>query len=108
MSQPEGNANLFDPLGMMKSMRDASLEQYAKVMTEMVNSEAYAKATGEMLDAWLKNSAPLRDAMQSVLTHTLANLNLPSRDDVTRIAERLTNIEMRLDDMEAALAEKQP
>ena len=35
------------------------------------------------------------------MTQTLANLNLPSRDDVTRLAERLTNIEMRLDDLDA-------
>jgi hypothetical protein len=30
---------------------------------------------------------------------------MPSREDVTRLAERLTNIEMRLDDIEAKLDE---
>ena len=42
------------------------------------------------------------------MTQTLAQLNLPSRDDITRIAERLTNIEMRLDDMEAQIDEALP
>ena len=28
---------------------------------------------------------------------------MPSRDDVTRLAERLTNVEMRLDDLDAKL-----
>ena len=37
--------------------------------------------------------------MEQVLTQ----LNMPTRNDVTRLAERLTNIEMRLDDMEAKI-----
>ena len=39
------------------------------------------------------------------MAQTMANLNLPTRDDVTRVAERLTNIEMRLDDLEAKIDE---
>ncbi len=40
------------------------------------------------------------------MAQAMAQLNLPTRDDVTRIAERLTNIEMRLDDLEAKLDEQ--
>jgi hypothetical protein len=39
------------------------------------------------------------------MTQVLTNLNMPTRDDVTRLAERLTNIETRLDDLEAKLEE---
>jgi hypothetical protein len=35
----------------------------------------------------------------------LINLNMPTRDDIISLAERLTNIEMRLDDLEAKLEE---
>ena len=37
------------------------------------------------------------------MSQTLANLNMASRDDITRLAERLTNIEVRLDDLDAKL-----
>ncbi len=97
--------DMFDPTGMVKSMRDAGLDAYAKMMTELVNTEAYAAAQGAMLDAWLANSGPFRKAMENAMSQTMANLNLPTRDDITRLAERLTNIEMRLDDMDAKLDE---
>ena len=86
-------------------MRDASMDDWAKMMTGLVNSDAYAEANAEMLDAWLSSSAPFRKSMETAVNQALAALNLPSRDDITRLAERLTNIEMRLDDMEAKLDE---
>ena len=58
-----------------------------------------------MLDAWLTTSAPFRKVIEAAMTQVLANLNMPTRDDVTRLAERLTNIEMRLDDLDAKLDE---
>jgi len=97
--------NMFDPTGMLKQMRDTGLDAYAKAMVELVNTDAYAEAQGAMLDAWLSNSSPFRKAMENAVSQTMANLNLPSRDDVSRLAERLTNIEMRLDDMDAKLDE---
>jgi hypothetical protein len=43
--------------------------------------------------------------MQKVLAQTLQELNLPSRADFASFSERLTNIEMRLDDLDAKLDE---
>ena len=97
--------NPFDPTGMLKEMRDVNMDTWSKMMVDFVGTEAYAESTGAMLDAWLTTSGPLRKVMEKSMTQALAQLNLPSRDDVTRLAERLTNIEMRLDDMEAQLDE---
>jgi hypothetical protein len=69
----------------------------------MVNSEAYAQATGAMLDTYLTASAPFRVALEKTMLKTLEQLAMPSRADIISIAERMTNIEMRLDDMEAKL-----
>lgn len=95
--------NPFDPAGVFKDMRDANMGSWAKMMTEFVNTEAYAESTGAMLDAWLTSSGPLRKVMETSMAQTMAELNLPTRDDITRLAERLTNIEMRLDDLDARL-----
>lgn len=105
MTTSNGDFNPFDPTGMLKSMRDTNMDAWAKMMVELVHTEAYAESTGAMLDAWLTSSGPFRKAIEDSMAQVLVQLNLPTRDDVTRIAERLTNIEMRLDDLEAKLDE---
>jgi hypothetical protein len=107
MSQNTDSFNLFDPTGMLKGLRDANLESWSRMMIDLVNSGAYAKATGTMLDSWLSNSTPFRKALESALTQVITSLNLPTRADVISLAERLTNIEMRLDDLEAKVDEVQ-
>lgn len=103
MSETDTKPDFFDPTGMLKSMRDASLENWSKVMSGLVHGEAFAEANGAMLDALLCSSAPFRKSLETVMSQTLANLSLPSRDEVTRLAERLTNVEMKLDDMDSKL-----
>ena len=111
MNEPKNNKNAtdgfnpFDPTGMFKEMRDANLDAYSKMMVDMVNTDAYAESTGAMLDAWLTSSAPFRKVIRESMGQALGDLNFPTRDDVTRLAERLTNIELRLDDLDARLDE---
>jgi hypothetical protein len=105
MSQPDGNFNPFDPTGVFKEMRTAGMDAWSKMMIQFVNTEAYARANGEMLDAWLATSTPFREALESAMTHALAKLNLPSRAEFISLAERLTHVELRLDDMDAKLDE---
>jgi hypothetical protein len=90
---------------MFKNMRDTGMDAWSKMMIQLVNTDAYAQATGTMLDAWLSTSAPLRKMLETTMTQVLINFNMPTRPDVISLAERLTNIEMRLDDLEAKLDE---
>jgi len=105
MSDKAEPFNPFDPTGMMKSMRDANMDSWSKMMIQFVNTEAYAKATGAFLDAWLTSSMPFRKALETAMTQVLTNLQMPTRADITSLAERLTHIEIRLDDLEAKLEE---
>ncbi len=97
----DGNAS--EATDAWRQVRDAWLENWAKVMVEAVNTDAYAKATGTLLDSYLTASGPVREAMEKVMLSLLAQLSMPSRADVLGVAERMTNIEMRLDDMDAKL-----
>ncbi len=72
-------------------------------MVEAVNSEAYAKTSGTMLDTCLTASAPFREATEKAMLQALQQLSMPSRADFISLAERFTNVEMRLDDMDAKL-----
>ena len=101
--QQATNGKDYDPIGAVREMRDNYLNAWAKAMIETVNSDAYAKATGMMLDTYLTASQPMRETLEKILPQTLQQLNLPSRADFISLAERVTHVEMKLDDMDAAL-----
>ena len=100
---PTQDGKRFDPLDAWRGVRDIYMDAWAKNMVEMVNSEAYAQATGAMLDTYLTASTPFREALEKAMLKTLEQLAMPTRADVVSIAERMTNIEMRLDDLDAKL-----
>ena len=105
MSQaPTDGMSLLDPFGLWKTARDANLEAWSKFMIDIVNSDEYAQATGLALEQALATSQPLRDATEKAMTQALSLLNMPSRAEVISLAERLVNVEMRLDDMDAKLS----
>lgn len=103
---PESNdqhTEQFDPFESFRGMRDAYLDAMSKTMIEAVNSESYAQATGAMLDYFLTASAPFREALERSMVQSLQQLSLPSRQEVAALAERFTNVEIRLDDLDAKL-----
>jgi len=100
---PTQDGKRFDPLDAWRGVRDIYMDAWSKNMVEMVNTEAYAQATGAMLDTYLTASTPFREALEKAMVKTLEQLAMPSRADVVSIAERMTNIEMRLDDLDAKL-----
>lgn len=103
MSQPPEANNPLDPFGFWKSTQSATLDAWSKAMIELVNTDEYAEATGRMMDSYLTVSAPIRKLMEQTMTQVLAQYNLPSRAEVLSLAERFTNIEMRLDDLDARI-----
>jgi polyhydroxyalkanoic acid synthase PhaR subunit len=106
MSQKSDEQQAFDPFAAWKNMRDTGMDSWSKMMIQLVNNDAYAQASGAMLDAWLTSSAPFRKTIESAMTQVLMQLNMPTRTDITSLAERLTHIEMRLDDLQAKLDER--
>jgi hypothetical protein len=98
-----GEKKTYDPFEPFRGMRDAYLESLSKAMIDVVNTESYAQATGAMLDCYLTASAPFREALEKSMLQAMQQLSLPSRQDVANLAERFTNVEMRLDDMDAKL-----
>ncbi len=93
----------FDPFEPFRGMRDAYLDAMSKTMIDAVNTENYAQATGAMLDYCLAASAPFREALEKSMVQALQQLSLPSRQEVAVLAERFTNLEMRVDDLDAKL-----
>ncbi len=61
----------FDPMDAFRNMRDTYLDAWAKTMVEAVNTDAYAKATGTMLDTYLSASSPFREAVEKAMLRAL-------------------------------------
>jgi hypothetical protein len=101
--QQAPNGKPFDPMESFREIRDNYLDSWAKVMVDVVNTDAYAKASGTMLEAALSMSAPFRTAVDKAMQMTLQQLSLPSRNDFVNLAERVTNVEIKLDDVDAKL-----
>jgi hypothetical protein len=100
MSTQPDISHALDPFG---TLRDANLESWSKLMIDLVNSDAYSQATARWLDTYVTMSQPLQHIIDITMTQVLTGLNLPLRTDVTSLAERMTNMEMRLDDLDEKL-----
>jgi polyhydroxyalkanoic acid synthase PhaR subunit len=106
MSEPKNSEEKpYDPFEAWRGMRNAGLEAWAQAMTEAVKSEEYAKTSGAMLDAYLTASIPFRELLEKAMGQALQQMNMPTRNDVISLAERMVQLEMRLDDMDAKLDE---
>jgi hypothetical protein len=103
MSTQPDIPNTLDPFGTLRAMRDANLQTWSKMMIDLVNSDEYSQATAQWLDTYLSMSQPLQHIIDITMTRVLAGLQMPLRTDVTSLAERLTNLEILLDDQDAKL-----
>jgi len=103
MAAENENTKPVDPFEPLRGMRDNYLDAMSKVMMNAVNSEEYAQATGTMLNSALIASAPFREALDKAMAAALQHSSMPSRQELAALAVRFTNVEMRLDDMEAKL-----
>lgn len=101
--QQAPNGKPFDPVESFREVRDNYLDSWAKVMIDVINTDAYAKATGNMLETCLSMSAPFRTAVEKAMLQTLQQLSMPSRNDFISLAQRVSNVEIKLDDVDAKL-----
>jgi len=105
MVQNSGSSTPHEAFEGLREMRDAYLDAMSKAMIDVVNSDAYTKATGSMMEGYLSWATPFRESLDTIMRQSLEQMSLPSRQEVAVLAERFTNVEMRLDDVDAKLDE---
>ncbi|MGO9340154.1 MAG: poly(R)-hydroxyalkanoic acid synthase subunit PhaE [Terracidiphilus sp.] len=103
MPAEKENNKPVDSFEAFRGMRDAYLDAMSKVMIKAVNSDEYAEASGALLNGTLTLTAPFRQALDKSMVMALQQLSLPSREEIDVLAQRFSNMEMRLDDMDAKL-----
>lgn len=92
-----------DPWAQMLQYYEEWTKAWAAPMSQMVSSKPVADAMAQQMETSMTAAAFMRRQMTELMDQTLQQMNLPSRKEVLSQAERLTGLEMRLDDIEAKL-----
>lgn len=99
-SKPE-----IDPFAGIVRFYDTWSKTWAKAMSEAVSSQSFAESVGRQMESSLEVATLARKQLAQIMEQSLQQMSLPTRGDVVRLAERLTKVEMALDDIDARLDE---
>ena len=95
----------FDPFAPFVQMSETWIKSWSDVMSETVSSKDFVGSMGQQLEAFLEATKLMRQQMKVSMEQYLGQMSLPTRNQVISLAERLTHVEMRLDDLDAKLDE---
>ena len=88
-----------------RKLRDAGLDVLANATRRVTSSEPYARVGGVLSQPPLVIQGFVREARSKAMAQLLGELNMPSREEVLALSQRLTHIETVLDDLGASLDE---
>ena len=93
----------IDVKKLLRDSRDGVIDAWAKLMLRLTSSHEYQRLQGAISKPALLGIALFRKTTESAMSEILAQLNMPSREEVLGVSQRLTHIEMVLDDLSASL-----
>jgi hypothetical protein len=93
----------FDVIEQLRKMRDQGMDTWAKAAIRLTSSGPYQRMSGIFLQPGLLATALVRNSTEKAMSDLLARLNMPSRAEVLSLSQRLTRIEVVLDDLSAAV-----
>jgi len=105
MSEQKPEQPEVDPFAQVIQFYDTWAKSWADVMSQTVASKGFADSMGRQLEGSLDALALARRQVGQLMEQYLRQMNLPTRSEVIGIAERLTKIEMAMDDLDAKLDE---
>lgn len=103
MSEKEAATQKPDPFETLQRAQQAWMEAWSKSMSEFVASEAFAESLGQQVETYVDSTAPLRRQFEQGMELYFQQHNLATRADALSLAQRLTHVELRLDDLDAKL-----
>ena len=90
-----------DPFAAWREWVTQSEHQMNKVFNDMMGTEQFARASG----GWVEAMTMFQQTMNEGAQRYFEAVNLPTRNDLSELAERLTAVEERLLRIEALLAQ---
>lgn len=89
----------MDPLGMWREWVSQSERQWNAFLNQAMATDEFSQAMGKFMDFYLN----LQKGMNEAMSRYLQLVNMPSRQEVLALGERLSAIEERLGRIEGAL-----
>lgn len=90
---------MIDPFEMWKNIYDQTEAYFSKSLDENLATEDFSKGLGKVLDMNLQYKKLVNDSTKVYLEQ----MNMPSKDDLARLASLVLNVESKVDDLEEAI-----
>jgi len=87
----------------LKKMQGIWLDGWSKMLGEGVQTPEYGKMMGQWMETWMSTGGSVRQQLEQTTEHYLEQMSLPSRKELSSVAKRITNLEMKLDDLDAKM-----
>lgn len=105
MSEEKSDEQTIDPFAQMILFYDSMSKSWAKVMSDAVASKSFAESMGQQVEGSLESITVMQKQFGDLYERYLQQMNLPTRKEMVSLAERLTKLEMAVDDLDAKLDE---
>ena len=105
MSEEDTENAQPDPMANMMQFYEQWTQTWAKSMSETVANPRFAETMAQQTEGSLEFWAMVRRQVGEAMEQYLQQMSLPTQSEVVSLAERLTTIEMSLDDMDDKLDE---
>jgi len=105
IEQQDEEKALVDPFAQMFQFYDNFSKSWASVMSEAVGSKSFAESMGQQMEGSLDTMTLFRRQFGDLMEQYLQMMSLPTRKEVISVAQRLTHLEMALDDLNAKMDE---
>lgn len=89
-----------DPFELWRQLYEANEQAWNKAIKEMTTTPDYAEAQGKLLEILLAYQKFIRDGITTQLT----TLNVPTRDDISRLGELIVALEEKVDRLEETIS----
>jgi tetrahydromethanopterin S-methyltransferase subunit G len=98
---PQTASPQADPLALWKSFTEKNEETWTKFMQEAVSTPEFAQAFGRTANS----NASYRQMVKQTAKSYLEAADMPSRDDLTRLAEQIVLLDAKVDNIEDGLTD---
>ncbi|MGE3076870.1 MAG: poly(R)-hydroxyalkanoic acid synthase subunit PhaE [Dehalococcoidia bacterium] len=89
-----------DPFAMFQEWVSNSERQWNSFLNNAMATDEFSQTMGRMMDVYLN----MQKNLNEVMGRYLQLINVPTRNDILAIGERLSQIEDRLDQIESGIA----
>jgi polyhydroxyalkanoic acid synthase PhaR subunit len=102
MSSPDNQSSRRppDPFELWRQIYETNERAWNTILERTVSSPAFAESSGKFLETFLSAQKTVRDNMRTYLEQ----VNLPTREDVSRLGELIVSLEEKVDQLDDRLS----